>query len=72
MNGTRHGFPPRNCTIDNPPDNMSENRFCQIFHGNLSLVAASSTSSSRVETVVMQLRQGVFEGRFPRVRRFGS
>jgi DNA-binding GntR family transcriptional regulator len=44
---------------------MSENRFCQIFHGNLSLVAASSTSSSRVETVVMQLRQGVFEGRSP-------
>jgi DNA-binding GntR family transcriptional regulator len=28
-------------------------------------MASSETSSSRVETVVMQLRQGVFEGRYP-------
>src|SRR5258707_3632063 len=28
-------------------------------------MASSATSSSRVETVVMQLRQGVFEGRYP-------
>ena len=36
-----------------------------MFHANLCFVAASPTSSSRVETVVMQLRQGIFEGRFP-------
>src|SRR5438093_7973663 len=28
-------------------------------------MASSATSSSRVETVIMQLRQGVFEGRYP-------
>jgi len=28
-------------------------------------MASSATSSSRVETVVTQLRQGVFEGRYP-------
>src|SRR5882672_2798542 len=28
-------------------------------------MASSATSSSRAESVVMQLRQGVFEGRYP-------
>src|SRR3981081_3804063 len=51
--------------IDNAIDFMSKKPFCQVFHANLCFVAASPTSSSRVETVVMQLRQGIFEGRFP-------
>jgi DNA-binding GntR family transcriptional regulator len=35
------------------------------MHVMLASMASSATSSSRVETVVAQVRQGVFEGRYP-------
>src|ERR1700730_19084248 len=55
-------LPGANIIIDNKIDSI---RLQVGLNGILALMASSATSSTRVETVVKQLRQGVFEGRYP-------